>query len=146
MNSKTVLIGVAAAAIAVLAIGAFFLLSSKQTPPGTTNNTQSESITEESTEPTTEPTGAGTAIELTSSGFSPKDIEIAVGTKVVWTNNSGKAAIVNAGPHPVHTSYSPLNLGSFNNGETLELVFDKAGTYSYHNHLSPQQGGIITVR
>lgn len=145
MNNKTVLIGVTVA-IAVLAIGAFFFLGSKQTPPDTTNNTQSESITEESTEPITEPTEAGTAIELTSSGFSPKDIEIAVGTKVVWTNNSGKAATVNTGPHPVHTGYSPLNLGSFNNGETLELVFDKAGTYSYHNHLSPQEGGTITVK
>ncbi len=145
MNNKIVLIGVAAAAIAVLAIGAFFFLSSKQTPYGTTNNTQSESITEESTEPTIGQKEAGTDIELTSSGFSPKDIEIAVGTKVVWTNNSGRAATVNTGPHPVHTGYTPLNLGSFNNGETLELVFDKAGTYSYHNHLSPQQSGTITV-
>lgn len=85
-------------------------------------------------------------ITLTSAGFSPSTLTIKVGTKVTWTNKSGNQAAVNSIPHPVHTNYSPLNLGSFADGSTLSLIFDKVGTYGYHNHLSPSQTGTIIVQ
>jgi plastocyanin len=84
-------------------------------------------------------------VTLTSSGFEPKELTIKVGQKVVWKNESGGTASVNSGPHPVHTAYPPLNLGNFDDGETLNLVFDKKGSFSYHNHLNPSQTGKIKV-
>lgn len=85
-------------------------------------------------------------ITLTSDGFSPKTLTIKTGTKVTWTNQSGSDATVNSSPHPVHTDYPPLNLGSFPSGGTLSLTFDKLGTYKYHNHLNPSQFGTIVVQ
>lgn len=83
---------------------------------------------------------------LTANGFSPATLSIKAGTKVTWTNQSGNGATVNSNPHPSHTDYQPLNLGSFQNGGTLSLAFDKPGTYGYHNHLNPTQTGTIVVQ
>ena len=86
------------------------------------------------------------SVTLTSSGFSPATLTIKAGTTVTWTNKSGSDATVNSNPHPVHTDYPPLNLGSFSDGGTLSLKFDKPGTYGYHNHLNPSEKGTIIVQ
>lgn len=85
-------------------------------------------------------------VSLTANGFSPKILTVKAGTKVTWTNQSGSGANVSSDPHPAHTAYQPLNLGSFQNGGTLSLVFDKPGAYGYHNHLAPAQTGTIIVQ
>ena len=91
-------------------------------------------------------TGEQNVITLTQDGFSPSTLTIKAGTKVTWANKSGDQATVNSNPHPVHSDYSPLNLGGFSDGSTLSLVFDKAGIYGYHNHLNPSQSGTIIVK
>lgn len=85
-------------------------------------------------------------ITLSTSGFSPAVLTVKVGDKVTWINQSGQEATVNSSPHPAHTDYQPLNLGSFPDGGTLSLTFDKPGTYKYHNHLEPSQTGTIIVQ
>src|SRR3972149_9123971 len=49
---------------------------------------------------------------LTKTGFAPTPLTVKAGTKVTWTNQSGTTATVNSSPHPAHTDYPPLNLGS----------------------------------
>lgn len=85
-------------------------------------------------------------ITLTKDGFDPSVLTIKAGTKVTWLNQSGADATVNSSPHPLHTDYSPLNLGSFANNESVSLVFDKPGTYKYHDHLNPTRFGQIVVQ
>lgn len=85
-------------------------------------------------------------VTFTSSGFTPATITIKAGDTVVWINQSGAPATVNSDPHPTHTDYPPLNLGTFGNGATLSLTFPKAGTYGYHNHLNPVQKGTVIVK
>ena len=70
---------------------------------------------------------------------------VTAGTKVTWTNSSGSIANVSSDPHPIHTNYPPLNLGKFDDGGSVSLVFDKPGTYGYHNHLIPSQTGKVIV-
>lgn len=84
-------------------------------------------------------------ITLTVDGFSPVTLTVKSGTTVSWINKSNKAATVNSDPHPIHTDYPPLNLGNFPDNGTLSLIFDKPGTYGYHNHLNPQDQGTIVV-
>lgn len=84
-------------------------------------------------------------IVLTADGFSPATLTVKAGTTVTWTNQSGADATVNSSPHPIHTDYPPLNLGSLPNGGSVSLIFDKPGTYKYHNHLKPSQFGQIVV-
>lgn len=150
MNNRLLLTGLGILAILVLVVGAYFFFNSQQTPTGASDAEPTETITQESNELTQEPTNAMTTekvqVELTSSGFSPKTITVDKDTTVVWTNNSGKAATVDSAPHPVHSDYSKLNLGSFNDGETLELIFNETGTFKYHNHLNPSQNGSVIVK
>lgn len=152
--NKNVLIGLI---LAVLIIGGVVMVknSSKNTAPvtTTTNTTQTQNpITAPSSavkeSPTKEPEAMSQkedTVTLIATGFTPATITVKKGDKVVWVNKSGDVATVNSDPHPTHTNYQPLNLNSFNDGEKLELVFDKAGTYGYHDHLHPSRRGTVVV-
>lgn len=147
MNSKWIAIGVII--VAILLGGALLFLQTKSSPSNTPK--QDETVTQApvTTSPTqeaTEKTENVVEVSLTSDGFSPATITIDKGTKVVWTNSSGDDATVDSDPHPIHTSYTPLNLGRFENGEKLEFVFNQTGTYNIHNHLNPSDRGTIVVK
>jgi plastocyanin len=112
--------------------------SSQQTIPSTGSSAINESSPAVSQSENT--------VTLTSDGYSPATLTIKVGSTVKWVNDSGESATVNSDPHPTHTNYPPLNLGKFDNGGTLSLTFDKAGTYGYHNHLNASEKGTIIVQ
>jgi plastocyanin len=143
---------IAVVVVLVLA-GGYFLISNKSQTPTTTSPTpevSTNSQTTESPSPTAtnamkEDSSKETNITLTQSGFAPQTVTIKAGEKVVWTNNSGDVATVNSSKHPTHQDYPPLNLGQFQDGQKLELVFDKPGTYMYHDHLHPTRFGKIVV-
>lgn len=84
-------------------------------------------------------------VELTEEGFVPSELTVEPGTTVTWKNVSGGVATVNSADHPTHQLFAFLNLGEFEDGSELTLTFDEVGTYSYHNHYSPGQGGTIVV-
>jgi plastocyanin len=86
-----------------------------------------------------------TEIQLTDEEFFPNSVTITKETTVIWTNNSSKTATVNSSEHPTHLDYPLLNLGKFEPGESLTLVFNEVGTYKYHNHLNPSQTGTVEV-
>lgn len=84
-------------------------------------------------------------ITLTSSGFDPKTVTVKAGTRVIWLNKSVAPATVNSALHPTHQVHPPLNLGEFPDGSSVQLVFDKPGTYNYHDHLNPSRTGTVVV-
>lgn len=95
--------------------------------------------------PSAQPNIGSATVTLTQSGFDPQTLTVKVGTKVTWTNKSGATATVNSAVHPIHALFPFLNLGSFDDGSSVEVVFDKTGTYTYHNHLNPSQTGTVVV-
>lgn len=84
-------------------------------------------------------------VEVKNSGFNPQTITVKVGAKVTWMNKSGDVVAVNSAVHPTHLVYPPLNLGKFNDGESVSLVFDTKGMFKYHNHLNPSETGAVVV-
>ena len=84
-------------------------------------------------------------VTLSADGFSPATIIVKKGDKVVWLNKSGDTATVDSDNHPTHLLYPPLNQGAFQDGEKHELVFDKAGKYTYHEHFHPSRRGTVVV-
>lgn len=150
MNTK---IFVGGALALILIIGAVFLLSNKS---NTNKTSQPAQPTKQQSQPTAVPTQVTASpsetmmeekktVTLTTNGFDPKTITVKAGTKVTWINKSGMVATVDSAVHPTHREYSPLNLGEFKDGETLSLVFDKLGTYRYHDHLNPGHNGTVVV-
>lgn len=138
MNSKLVLVIV----LVVLVLGGLLLFNNSNT-----NNTNSDNTTNQNLTPTkTDSVKTENAdVEVTSSGFTPQTISIKAGTTVVWTNKSGGAVTVNSASHPTHLKWPFLNLGKFDDGTSVSVVFEKAGTYKYHNHLDASQIGTVVV-
>lgn len=82
-------------------------------------------------------------ITVTKNGFEPQTLKVKVGTKVTFVNNSGSAISVNSDPHPTHTLFPFLNIGIIADGASASVIFDKAGTSTYHNHLNPSETGTV---
>lgn len=147
MNNKTLVVIIAV----LIVIGAVVVFAGKIG----NKSVQPSNVTSQPGTPvqsTANPGTGGTApketiatVNLTSSGFNPKTITIKTGTRVIWINKSAAAATVNSDIHPTHQLYTPLNLGEFPNGSSVQLVFDKPGTYKYHDHLNPSRTGTVVV-
>ncbi len=147
MNNKTLVIIIAV----LVLIGAVVVILGKSGNKSAQPSVMSQPGTP--AQSTTNPRTGGTTpketianVNLTSSGFDPKTVTIKTGTRVIWVNKSGGGATVNSDVHPTHQLYPPLNLGQFPDGSSVQLVFDKAGTYKYHNHLNPAQTGTVVVQ
>lgn len=149
MNNK-----IALGIIGVLVVAGGFLLISNQSKVNN-GKMQPESTTTQ-TSPAVQTSGVASGaaqgankevvtITLTSEGFSPATVTVKAGTVVSWINKSGGLATVNSDPHPTHLTYPPLNVGQFKDGSSVQLTFDKPGTFKYHNHLNPSQTGTVVV-
>ena len=88
---------------------------------------------------------SGNLITYTDSGFSPAQVSVKVGDTVTFKNDSATSVQVNSSPHPAHTQFPELNVGSIAAGESKSVTFTTAGTKKYHNHLNPSQNGTIVV-
>lgn len=96
------------------------------------------------------PGGSVTAITITSSGASSRNLTVDLGTRIRWVNNDSRAHEMSSDPHPEHNLCPELNAGSLNPGQSREtgnLVI--ARTCGFHDHLNPEQAnltGTITIR
>lgn len=114
--------------------------------------TEQESASIEVTQPTSPPAEtspsaevAGMMVKITSTGFSPKEMKIKAGETVTWMNEDTAVHTVNSAVHPTHQVYTPLNLGNIPAGGKVSLTFPTAGTYKYHDHLTPTVTGSVIV-
>ena len=81
------------------------------------------------------------------SGFLPFTVTINQGDTVMFVNNSSGDFWPASNPHPIHTGLSgfdakkPIDIGG-----SYGFSFNRVGTFRYHNHLLPAQGGTIIVK
>jgi len=105
---------------------------------------------------TTLPTTSGkNVVTYTDSGFSPSTLTIKKGDTVIFKNTASDAMRVASNPHPVHNGY-PTTGGCVSStfdsctniapGQSWSFKFDIVGTWGYHNHLNPNEGGTIVVQ
>ncbi|MFZ5535582.1 MAG: cupredoxin domain-containing protein [Patescibacteria group bacterium] len=114
-------------------------------PTGTDSNVV---ITEES--PVSGNSKGGVATEVTvtytDNGYSPATITVKKGTKVTFKNESANAMWTASGVHPTHQLLPGFDqLKSVAKGGMYEYVFSKIGTWKYHNHVNPTDGGTVVV-
>lgn len=98
-------------------------------------------------------TGAQThTVEITSSGFSPKTLEIKQGDTVVFLNKDTNPHWPASAMHPTHTVYPGSGISKcgtseqsmifdaceeINQGESFTFTFNEIGSWNYHDHLNP---------
>ena len=110
-------------------------------------------------------------IEITSSGFSPSNLDINAGDEVIWINKDEVDHWPASAMHPTHTIYPGVNyeeLGSYQGlkgcksegvakdgafdtceplspGESWTFTFNQKGSWNYHDHIVSGKFGKITV-
>lgn len=119
------------------------LLSACYHTPKTASQTQS--VSSPSPDLSSIPASA-TVTWSDEAGFAAAEVTVKAGEKVEFKNEGKSVVEVNSDPHPTHTSFPVLNIGRVAAGQTKSAVFDKAGTYKYHNHLNASQRGTIIVQ
>ena len=101
----------------------------------------------------------------TNKGFNPHIVTVKKGTTIQWINRSDKLMWVASNPHPSHTDLSGFDeRGTVGNDDHINQVknllpvayahrgvttytytFRNVGHWGYHNHLVPQDRGVVIV-
>src|SRR5207244_484490 len=86
--------------------------------------------------------------------FNPQTLTVKKGDTVTFRNNASDDMRVASNPHPIHNGY-PTTGGCVSStfdscsntspGDSWSFKFDIAGSWGYHNHLNPAEGGTIIV-
>jgi len=98
---------------------------------------------DDSSDTPTSPSGGGgstntTTITLTSSGASPRDITVALGSRVTFVNNDSTPHDMDSNPHPEHTDCPPLNIGFIAPGASgVSQNLTTARVCGFHDHNQP---------
>lgn len=156
MNKK---IGITLSFITVVTVVAvWFLFAAPRVQAPTSNNlTGSTTAPMESTASRQTVVLASATVEYSVNGFSPAEVTIRKGGKVTFTSVDGSPIWVASNAHPTHTEYDGTSRDehcvgrvgtSFDQctaGPSYSFVFLKVGTWGYHNHLSPNNLGAVTV-
>lgn len=101
-----------------------------------------------------EDASASVTVEMTSSGFSPKEVTVKKGGTITFVNQDSIEHWPASAMHPTHTVY-PTNGGCIGStfdacngvlpGESWSFTFDSVGSWSYHDHLNPGMTGKVIV-
>ncbi|MCW8278577.1 cupredoxin family copper-binding protein [Pseudomonas sp. PCH199] len=77
-------------------------------------------------------------IDIKEFMFGPKDMTVAVGTKVTWVNDDQI-------PHTVAETHKVFRSGALDTGDSYSWVFNTPGEFEYFCALHPQMIGKIVV-
>lgn len=85
-------------------------------------------------------------IIMKQDSFEPQTLEIKKGTKVIFKNEDKVERWPASNLHPTHGIYPEFDPQKpVPAGESWEFIFDKAGSWKYHDHLIPSIRGVIIV-
>jgi plastocyanin len=85
-------------------------------------------------------------VRYTNQGYVPAQLEVPVGSMVQFVNESDNEMWVASNEHPGHSILPTFDqFKSTAKGTTYTYVFDKVGSWSYHDHLKPAVVGMVKV-
>lgn len=78
-------------------------------------------------------------VDIDKSAFIPKEITVAPGTKVVWTNHDEM-------PHTVTSRDKTFASKGLDTDDKFEYTFGREGDFEYHCTVHPYMTGVVHVR
>ena len=85
-------------------------------------------------------------ITISKEGFTPGDLTIPAGTKVIFKNEDTTGHWPASDPHPTHGMCPYFRLDeAIAPGETGEVHFDITDECTFHDHLNPSLKGKFTI-
>ena len=144
--------------IIVIAGAGWWFVSQSAPAPVTTNNTETGNLTG-TVAPGTETAPKTVTVLYGSDGFSPSSVTIKAGDTVTFVNNGGGDMWVASAAHPAHSGYDGTDRAThcaagytgavpFDQcaaGTNYSFMFQKAGTWAYHNHSNAGHFGKVIV-
>jgi plastocyanin len=92
--------------------------------------------------------GGGVEVHVTAEGgFDPQTVTVDRGDTVTWVNDSGDDAWPASDVHPTHQllpGFDPKRVVV--DGQSWSYTFGSPGRHPYHNHLAPENKGVVVVR
>ena len=82
---------------------------------------------------------AAVTVNIQNFAFDPPEVTAAVGETISWTN-------ADSAPHTATPDDGACDTGNIAQNATAGLVFDAAGTYTYHCNVHPNMTGTITIQ
>jgi plastocyanin len=79
------------------------------------------------------------AVDIAKFAFGPKEITVAPGTKIVWTNHD-------EAPHTVASSDKSFTSKGLDTDDKFEHMFDREGDFTYICTVHPFMTGVVHVR
>lgn len=80
-----------------------------------------------------------TQVDIAKFAFAPKEITVAPGTNVVWTNHDET-------PHTVASNDKSFASKGLDTDDTYEHTFDREGDFAYVCTVHPFMTGVVHVR
>lgn len=78
-------------------------------------------------------------ITIKEYSFTPASLTVAVGTKVIWTNQDQD-------PHTIFSNDQKFRSSALDTGESYSFTFNEPGTYPYFCSMHPSMTGTIIVQ
>jgi plastocyanin len=99
---------------------------------GSTTSTTASTTTEPASSTTSAPAEpvSGDAVTIEDFDFAPKALLVTAGTTVTWTNDD-------ASTHTATGDDGEFDTKSLSPGDSGELTFEEAGTFTYHCEIHP---------
>jgi plastocyanin len=124
-NKGRAILGFVVLLIAVGFVAYFTLHSSKQTATTTANVIPTKNV-------------IPAQVSITNAGFVPSRITVKVGNVVTWTNSDTALHWVASDPYPTDNTLADFNAEQgLSQNDNFSFVFNKVGTYTYHDNLNP---------
>jgi plastocyanin len=84
---------------------------------------------------------AAAVVKIENFAFEPKELDIAVGTTVTWSNADDV-------PHTATSKDEPsaFDSGALDTDEKFSFTFSKAGTFAYYCKVHPHMTGVVVVK
>lgn len=85
-------------------------------------------------------------VVYTDQGFVPNKVQIKAGEMVEFINESSQGMWVASIPHPAHTKLPTFDqFKIYGKGARYRYIFEKKGTWEFHDHINPAAGGVVSV-
>ena len=86
-------------------------------------------------------------VEINPGGiFVPKSVTGKKGGTVTWVNKGSTPVWPASAFHPTHQVYPGFDsLKGIQSGESYSFVFDRVGSWKYHDHLNASATGVVEV-
>ena len=78
-------------------------------------------------------------VEITKFAFAPKEVTIAPGTRIVWTNRDDT-------PHTIAAADKRFASKGLDTGDTFEHTFEGEGDFAYLCTVHPFMTGVVHVK